>query len=70
MNSANSTRGTWADPTSGMGHYEDHAERWLEGLVGIGLKTRIGYQSLLRCRVLPTFDSYQLRRIDPASVRP
>jgi hypothetical protein len=23
-------RGTWADPTRGMGHYEDHAERWLE----------------------------------------
>jgi integrase len=62
-------RGTWTDPTGGMGHYGDHAERWLKGLVGIGPKTRIGYESLLRCRVLPTFTSYQLRRIDTASVR-
>jgi integrase len=52
-----------------MGHYGDHAERWLRGLVGIGAKTRNGYESLLRCRVLPTFANYQLRRIDPASVR-
>jgi integrase len=62
-------RGTWTDPMGGMGHYEDHAERWLDGLVGIGPKTRIGYESLLRCRVLPTFGNYQLRRINPAAVR-
>jgi integrase len=62
-------RGTWADPTGGMRRYNDHAERWLNGLVSIRAKTRIGYESLLRCRVLPTFGTYQLRRIDPASVR-
>ena len=37
-----SDRGTWADPTGGMGHYGDHTERWLRGLVGIGAKTRNG----------------------------
>jgi len=62
-------RGTWADPAGGMGHYGDHAERWHRGLVGIRSKTKLGYESLLRCRVLPTFATYQLRRIDPASVR-
>lgn len=62
-------RGTWADPAGGMGRYGDHAERWLRGLVGIRTNTRLGYEGLLRCRVLPTYATYQLRRIDPASVR-
>lgn len=52
-----------------MRRYGDHAEQWLNGLVGIRAKTKIGYESLLRCRVLPAFATYQLRRIDPASVR-
>jgi integrase len=62
-------RGTWTDPKGGMLRYGEHAEQWLNGLVGIRPKTRVGYESLLRCRVLPTFTNYQLRRIDPASVR-
>jgi integrase len=62
-------RGEWVDPTAGTIRYGEWAESWLAGLHNIGPKTRAGYESLLRSRILPTFGNVQLRRISTASVR-
>jgi integrase len=57
------------DPNSGLRLYDDFAEEWLNGLVGIKDKTRVGYRGLLNSRVLPAFGRHQLRQINPSSVR-
>jgi integrase len=62
-------RGEWVDPSAGAMRYGDWSEHWLSGLHGIAPKTRLGYESLLRSRVLPTFVSTELRNISTASVR-
>lgn len=62
-------RGEWIDPTAGSVRYAEWADRWLAGLHSIGPKTRVGYESLLRSRVLPRFESMELRRISSAVVR-
>jgi integrase len=62
-------RGEWVDPTAGAVRYSHWAEAWLTGLHSIGPKTRHGYESLVRSRVLPTFGEVELRQISTASVR-
>jgi integrase len=62
-------RGEWVDPTAGAVRYAQWADAWHAGLHSIGPKTRHGYASLLRSRVLPTFGETELRRISTASVR-
>jgi integrase len=62
-------RGDWVDPTAGTVRYGEWAESWLAGLHNIGPKTRAGYESLLRSRILPTFENVELRRISAASIR-
>lgn len=62
-------RGEWIDPAGGATRYSDHAREWVNGLVGLRKKTVLGYESLLRSRILPVFGNHQLRRIQPADVR-
>lgn len=62
-------RGDWIDPTAGAVPYAEWSEKWIAGLHSIGPKTRAGYESLLRSRVLPTFARVELRRITTAAVR-
>ena len=62
-------RGEWVDPTAGALTFGEWSERWLSGLHSIKPKTRAGYESLLRSRVLPTFGGTELRRISTAAVR-
>lgn len=62
-------QGEWVNPAGGRLRYADHATDWLTGLVGVKEKTKEGYQSLLRSRVLPEFGDRQLRHIRPADVR-
>lgn len=62
-------RGEWVDPSAGALRYGGWSEQWLAGLHGIGPKTRVGYESLLRSRVLPEFGAIELRRISTARVR-
>jgi integrase len=62
-------RGEWVDPTAGTIRYAEWAESWLAGLHNIGPKTRAGYESLLRSRIVPTFGNVELKRISAASVR-
>ncbi len=62
-------RGEWVDPSAGTVPYSEWAETWLASLHGIGPKTRAGYESLLRSRILPTFGGVELRRISTAGIR-
>lgn len=62
-------RGEWVDPSAGSIIFVDWVDVWLSGLLGIEPKTRSGYESLLRSRVLPAFGGAELRRITTPVVR-
>lgn len=62
-------RGEWVDPNAGTVRYTTWSDTWLAGLHSIGPKTRHGYISLLRSRVLPAFGRFELRQISTAAVR-
>jgi integrase len=61
-------RGDWIAPEAGDIPLSEAAADWLSGL-DIKPKTRAGYESLLRSRVLPVFGDLPLNRITPAMVR-
>ncbi len=61
--------GAWVDPAAGEVLVSEWSESWLAGAHGLKPKTRAGYESLLRSRVLPAFGAYQLRQVTPAAVR-
>jgi integrase len=60
--------GDWVDPTAGRVAFDAYASVWLEGKARIKAKTREGYRSLLRSRIVPTFGSVRLADIDRAFV--
>ncbi len=60
--------GMWIDPAAGLVTFSDQAERWLAGKTRINDKTREGYRSLLRSRILPTFGPVRLAAIDRSMV--
>ena len=61
-------RGDWIAPEAGDIPLTEAADAWLAGL-DIKPKTRAGYESLLRSRVLPVFGDLPVNRISPAMVR-
>ena len=61
-------RGDWVAPEAGDVPFAEAAATWLAGL-DIKPKTRAGYESLLRSRVIPVFGDVPLNRISPAMVR-
>jgi len=61
-------RGEWIAPEAGGIPLSEAAADWLAGL-DIKPKTRAGYDSQLRSRVLPVFGDLPLNRITPAMVR-
>lgn len=62
-------RGEWIDPNAGAITYDEWSNHWIDSLHGIAPKTRAGYKSLLRSRVLPTFANTELRNITTPAVR-
>ncbi|GBD83815.1 putative prophage phiRv2 integrase [bacterium BMS3Abin02] len=60
--------GMWIDPVAGMVTFDTYADRWLAAKTRIKPKTREGYRSLLRSRILPTFGPVRLAAIDRAFV--
>lgn len=61
-------RGEWLDPQAGRLTVNDWADIWLRGL-SLKPKTRAGYESILRSRVLPVFGDHQLRQMTPSEIR-
>lgn len=62
-------QGSWVDPTAGAVQFGDYSQSWLAGLHDVKPKTRAGYESLLRSRVLPDFAGAKLSGITPEAVR-
>lgn len=62
-------RGAWIDPKAGEVTFGEWSESWLRGLHDVKPKTRAGYESLLRSRVLPAFGDVSISKITPAAVR-
>ena len=47
------SHGTWIDPNAGLISLEEYSEAWLAAKSRLKPKTRQGYLSLLRSRILP-----------------
>lgn len=60
---AKKERGEWIDPAHGRIVYREWAGRWLATKAARKPKTIIGYESLLRSRILPTFGNVPLAKI-------
>ncbi len=62
-------RGSWIDPTRADVRFGDWAERWISTTTHLKPKTAAGYKSLLRSRILPTFERAPVGAIRPIDVR-
>lgn len=63
------SRGAWIDPTRGQLPFAEWADRWLRTTTHLKPKTRAGYESMLRSRLLPTFGRAPIGDIRPIDVR-
>ncbi|MEY2569022.1 MAG: hypothetical protein QOE35_3551 [Actinomycetota bacterium] len=61
-------RGSWIDPTRAQISVEDWAARWFATTTHLKPKTRYGYASLLRSRILPAFGRTAIGAIHPIDV--
>lgn len=62
-------RGGWIDPSLARVPLREWAERWMGTVVHLKPKTRVGYESLLRNHVSPTFGAVPIGRIEQLEVR-
>lgn len=62
-------RSSWVDPNLGKVPFDEWAERWLRTTVHLKPRTRAGYESMLRFRLLPAFGSMEIGDIRPIDVR-
>jgi integrase len=65
---ADIARGDWVDPTLGKVTLEEWSKQWLAGKRRIKPKTRAGYESLLKARILPEFGNLPINKIDREGV--
>ena len=61
--------GEWIDPRLGKMPLSEWAEQWLAGRIALKPKTRYGYESLLRTRLLPEFGRYPLVELRPVQIQ-
>jgi integrase len=61
-------RGDYVDPRAGKVALNDWAEKWVAGLT-VKPKTKAGYESLLRSRILPTFGNRRLAQIRRSDIQ-
>ena len=57
------------DPRAGNATVKEWSDRWLGSSTHLKPKTRVGYESLLRSTILPTFGRSRLRDLEPLAVR-
>jgi hypothetical protein len=63
-------RGVWTDPNLGRETVAAIAEQWWEATNRtLAPKTRDGYQSMLRCHILPEFGERRVAGVDAADVQ-
>ncbi|MFN2556198.1 MAG: tyrosine-type recombinase/integrase [Nitriliruptorales bacterium] len=61
-------RSEWADPDRGRTRVRDWAPRWLATKRKLKPKTRYGYESLLRTRILPELGDLSLARLERVTI--
>lgn len=66
---ADKTRGDWLDPRLGRVTFGEWAEDWLGQLTHLKSKTRLDYESTLRCHVLPALASAPIVNLDRVVMR-
>lgn len=66
---AQKQRAEWIDPELSATRLEDWAQQWLATRTNLKPKTRAGYESLLRVRILPRFGKERLDRINPVAIQ-
>lgn len=66
---ADKSRGDWLDPRLGRVTFGEWADDWLSQLTHLKSKTRLGYESTLRCHVLPALRDARLANIDRVVLR-
>lgn len=62
-------RGKWIDPALGQQPAGPWLEKYVTSLSHLKPKTKLSYESLLRCWILPTFERTPIGSIRPSSVR-
>jgi len=62
-------RGDWIDPALGATTFDEWAISWMKGVANLRPKTRIDYESVLRCHILPAFRSRRLVGLQPIDVQ-
>ena len=62
-------RGEYVDPRLGTVTLADWSDQWMRTTVHLKPKTRVGYESLLRKWVLPSFGGVKLANLQPVHVR-
>ena len=62
------TRGEWVDPAAGRITFGELASEWLDGAAHLKPKTRNSYASLLRTRVLPSWQRVPVGKITHEAV--
>jgi len=65
---AKTNLGRWVDPVAGRVEFAEYATAWIKAKSRIKEKTREGYRSLLRSRILPVFGPVRLIDVDRAMV--
>ena len=66
---ADKARGEWLDPRLGRVTFGEWADDWLAQLAHIKPKTRLGYESTLRCHVLPVLARAPIANLDRVALR-
>src|SRR5919106_1902393 len=61
-------RGDYVDPRAGKVALEDWSKKWVAGL-SVKPKTKSGYESLLRSRILPVFGKRRLAEIRRSDIQ-
>jgi integrase len=62
-------KGQWYDPALGQVSLAEWAQRWLTARPDLKPKTRAGYQSLLRSRILPCFGHREIATLRPLDIQ-
>lgn len=66
---ADAKRGSYTDPRRGDARFTAVADEWRETWADLAPKTRVGYESILRCHVLPEFGDKRVAGITSKDVQ-
>ena len=62
-------RGGWVDPRAGRITFADFSKGWMDSRPDLRPRSKIVYESLLKCHLNPTFGEKAIGDINPSEVR-